>query len=131
MKPNEQETRETFRDYAINDRAIYEGIEHPARLLAANLRAAISTINRKHAPEIGGADLIETEAEKRAAISVYIAEIGELLEWELIGEAPAAGLDIFRYAPRSNGAADYGALADEIQERRPIKHVKHNNSKQK
>lgn len=48
-----------------------------------------------------------------------------------LGEAPAAGLDIFRYAPRSNGAADYRALADEIQERRPIKHVKHNNSKQK
>ncbi len=47
-----------------------------------------------------------------------------------LGEAPAAGLDIFRYAPRSNGAADYSALADEIQERRPIKHVKHYNRKQ-
>lgn len=46
-----------------------------------------------------------------------------------LGEAPAAGLDIFRYAPRSNGAADYAALADEIQERRPIKHVKHYNRK--
>ena len=43
-----------------------------------------------------------------------------------LGEAPAVGLDVFRYAPRSNGAADYGALADEIQERRPIKHTKHN-----
>ena len=43
-----------------------------------------------------------------------------------LGEAPAVGLDIFRYAPRSNGAADYAALADEIQERRPIAHVKHN-----
>ena len=35
-----------------------------------------------------------------------------------LGEAPAAGVDIFRYAPRSNGAADYNALADEIRGRR-------------
>lgn len=42
-----------------------------------------------------------------------------------LGEAPAAGVDIFQYAPRSNGAADYAALADEIQERRPITHVNH------
>ncbi len=34
-----------------------------------------------------------------------------------LGEAPAAGVDIFRYAPRSNGAADYWALCDEIQGR--------------
>lgn len=42
-----------------------------------------------------------------------------------LGEAPAAGLDIFRYAPRSNGAADYSALVDEIQGRNFIKHTKH------
>lgn len=42
-----------------------------------------------------------------------------------LGEAPAVGLDIFRYAPRSNGAADYAALADELQAAHPIKHVKH------
>lgn len=37
-----------------------------------------------------------------------------------LGEAPAAGVDIFRYAPRSYGATDYGALADEIQASRPL-----------
>ena len=31
-----------------------------------------------------------------------------------IAEAPAAGQDIFRYAPTSNGAKDYAALAKEI-----------------
>lgn len=86
MKPTNQETRETFRDYALNDRAIYESIEHPAHLLAANLRAAITQVNRKHAPELNGANLIETDADKRAAISVFVAEIEELLTWNLIGQ---------------------------------------------
>jgi chromosome partitioning protein len=31
-----------------------------------------------------------------------------------IAEAPAAGLDIFRYASSSNGAEDYSALAKEL-----------------
>ena len=48
-----------------------------------------------------------------------------------LGEAPAAGMDIFRYAARSNGAADYAALVDEIQATRPIKHTKHPNTKPK
>lgn len=86
MKPTEQETRETFRDYAINERPIYEGITGPAQTLAANLRAAIERINREHAPQLGGAALIETAADKRAAISVYLAEVAEVLEWELIGQ---------------------------------------------
>ena len=32
-----------------------------------------------------------------------------------IAEAPIQGLDIFRYAPKSNGAADYLSLADEVK----------------
>jgi chromosome partitioning protein len=31
-----------------------------------------------------------------------------------LGEAPISGEDIFRYAPSSHGAEDYGALCDEI-----------------
>lgn len=42
-----------------------------------------------------------------------------------LGEAPAAGVDIFRYAPRSNGAADYNALTDEYLNAHKIRHVKH------
>jgi len=44
-----------------------------------------------------------------------------------LGEAPAAGVDIFRYSPRSKGADDYAALADEIQAAAPIPHTKHTN----
>jgi len=36
-----------------------------------------------------------------------------------IAEAPTAQQDIFRYAPNSNGAQDYSALADEIVKRNP------------
>jgi len=42
-----------------------------------------------------------------------------------LGEAPAAGVDIFRYAPRSNGAADYNALTDEYLNGHKLRHVKH------
>ena len=86
MKPNAQDTRELFRLYAINERPITEGITGPAQTLAANLRAAIEQINREHAPEIDGAALIETDADKQAAISVYLDEIREVLQWELIGQ---------------------------------------------
>ena len=42
-----------------------------------------------------------------------------------LGEAPAAGLDIFRYAPKSNGAQDYDALVSEYLTARKLRHVKH------
>ena len=86
MKPNEQETRETFRDYALNTRQIYDGITGPASTLAANLRAAIDRVNREPAARTDGRPLIETDADKRAAISVFIAEVEELLTWDLIGQ---------------------------------------------
>lgn len=44
-----------------------------------------------------------------------------------LAEAPAAGVDIFRYSPRSNGAADYKAVADEYAQTIKLKHHKHNN----
>jgi chromosome partitioning protein len=34
-----------------------------------------------------------------------------------LGEAPGRGQDIFRYAPESKGAEDYGRLMDEIEDR--------------
>lgn len=34
-----------------------------------------------------------------------------------LAEAPTSGLDIFRYSPKSTGAADYKALAKEIEKR--------------
>ena len=43
-----------------------------------------------------------------------------------LGEAPAAGRDIFSYAPRSNGAADYDDLTAEYLNAQRVRHIKHN-----
>lgn len=43
-----------------------------------------------------------------------------------LSEAPAANLDIFRYAPKSNGAADYDALTSEYLNTHKLRHLKHN-----
>ena len=37
-----------------------------------------------------------------------------------LGEAPATGNDIFRYAPHSNGAQDYDALTSEYLNVHPL-----------
>ena len=73
-----------------------------------------------------GLHRLTVEQVEAAGFQVYSTKIRDNVA---LGEAPAAGLDIFRYAPRSNGAADYSALADEIQAHSPIKHVKHTNTK--
>lgn len=57
-----------------------------------------------------------------AGFKVYDTKIRDNVA---LGEAPAAGLDIFRYNARSNGAADYDALVDEYLNGRKLRHVKH------
>lgn len=42
-----------------------------------------------------------------------------------LGEAPAAGMDIYRYNPNSNGAADYQALTSEYLDGHKVHHVNH------
>lgn len=42
-----------------------------------------------------------------------------------LGEAPALGVDIFRYSPRSKGAEDYAALCAEWMKQAKIKHRNH------
>jgi chromosome partitioning protein len=37
-----------------------------------------------------------------------------------LAEAPTQGVDVFRYAPRSSGAADYHVLAKEIEKRNEV-----------
>jgi chromosome partitioning protein len=46
-----------------------------------------------------------------------------------LAEAPAQGLDIFRYSPRSNGAQDYQALTREILSKHGNKSKHSNNQK--
>jgi len=42
-----------------------------------------------------------------------------------LGEAPAVGVDIFRYAANSYGATDYNALCSEVMAWRKVRHVNH------
>lgn len=75
-----------------------------------------------------GLHRLTVEQVEAAGFAVFRTKIRDNVA---LGEAPAVGVDIFRYAPRSNGAADYNALADEIQARQPIKHTKHTTPKRK
>ena len=56
-----------------------------------------------------------------ASFTTYATKIRDNVA---LGEAPAAGLDIFRYAPRSNGAEDYAALALEYASKNKLKNKK-------
>ena len=58
----------------------------------------------------------------RAVLPAFITMIRDNVA---LGEAPAVGVDIFRYAPKSNGAKDYDALAAEYLKGAKLRHVKH------
>ena len=72
---------------------------------------------------IGGVFI--TQYDKRKILNRNVAEVvgngyaGYMLNTRIrdnvaLAEAPAAGLDIFRYSPKSPGAEDYTALANEL-----------------
>ena len=42
---------------------------------------------------------------------IFVTRIREAVR---LAESPALGLDVFRHAPDSRGARDYGALCDEL-----------------
>jgi chromosome partitioning protein len=81
-------------------------------------------LNRKLT--IGG--VLVTQYDSRKVLNRDIAETiradfkAEVFDTKIrdnvaIAEAPTAKQDIFRYAPTSNGAQDYNALAEEIIKR--------------
>lgn len=95
------------------------------------LRDVIGKLNTAGAA-IGSARVLFTQYDRRkglhretvarveaAGFDVFDAKIRENVA---LGEAPAAGIDIFRYAPKSNGAADYGAMLAEYQRNNRITH---------
>lgn len=109
----------------------------PQYLPVQGLISLTGTVDRLNA---GGADIRETRVlftqyDRRKGLHRVTAEQVEAAGFPVfktkirdnvaLGEAPAVGLDIFRYAPKSNGAADYAALCTEYLEARPIKHIKH------
>jgi chromosome partitioning protein len=71
------------------------------------------------------AGIFITQYDKRKVLNKEVAETirqrykGKVFKTEIreniaLAEAPTAKIDIFRYAPRSNGAADYKALTAEV-----------------
>ena len=98
------------------------------------LRDAVDKLNAAGA-SIGTVRVLFTQYDRRKGLHRETVERVEAAGFRVfstkirdnvaLGEAPAAGLDIFQYAPRSNGAADYAALLNEYQSRGGISHTKH------
>lgn len=100
------------------------------------LNGSISTINdnRPGRPALGSRVLF-TQYDRRKGLHRATVEqvtaagflrFGTVIRDNVaLGEAPAAALDIFRYAPNSYGAQDYDALAAEYLSGAKIRHTKH------
>lgn len=86
------------------------GVELPARVL-------FTQFDRRK-----GLHRLTAEQVEGAGFQTYATRIRENVA---LAEAPAVGSDVFSYAPRSNGAADYGAFADEFLNTTKLAHVKH------
>ena len=99
-----------------------------------SLNGAIDRLNAGGA-RIGETRVLFTRFDKRKGLHRLTAEqvtaagfpvfATRIRDNVALGEAPAAGLDIFRYAPKSNGAADYAALCSEYLKAQPLKHTNH------
>lgn len=98
----------------------------PQYLAIQGLVSLINTIRtlNEHGARITQTRVLFTQYDKRkglhrmtaeqvaaAGIETYTTKIRDNVA---LGEAPAAGLDIFRYAPKSNGATDYAAVCEEL-----------------
>jgi chromosome partitioning protein len=88
----------------------------------------VGKINRRINPSLQIRGVFFTRYDKRRVLSRDTADgvrerlPGAVMQATIreniaLGEAPTQGLDIFSYAPDSNGAKDYAALAVEIVER--------------
>lgn len=99
-----------------------------------SLRDAVETLNRGGA-RVGSVRVLFCQFDRRKALHRITAEQVQAAGFDVfrtkirdnvaLGEASGVGLDVFRYAPKSNGAADYAAFLDEYQSTKPIKHTKH------
>lgn len=92
MSKNEfmPETRETLRQYVINNRETYEAITAQARQLAGIVAETAAKVNAFSVEETG-APVVNTPADLAALISVVLAETDEVLTWELINKHTAKG----------------------------------------
>lgn len=95
----------------------------------SSLLDTIATVNRRINPNIEVAGIIVTMFDSRNSINKYIIDkLGDKFTNKLfktrirknitLADATTAGLDIFAYNDKCNGAKDYTALVDEITERK-------------
>lgn len=94
----------------------------------AQLTQTIAVARRRLNPSLTIAGVVMTMYDRRKNLTAAVeARLGELFPGKLcktrircnvsLAEAPTQGVDIFAYDPRSNGAKDYQALADELTEK--------------
>ena len=69
-----------------------------------------------------GLHRLTVEQVRAAGFNTFAAIVRENVA---LGEAPAVGLDIFRYSPKSNGAADYRAVCAEFLTGSKVRHRAH------
>ena len=79
------QTREAFRIWAVNDRKTYDKIRAAAVAYTEMIRETIDTVNVFNYKETG-VTLIDTDADKLAAIEVMTAELQEVANWELVNK---------------------------------------------
>jgi len=93
----------------------------------AKLVEVIEKIKRRLNPGLGIGGVFVTQYDSRKVLNRDVVEAirahfpKELFSTYIrdniaLAEAPAQGMDIFRYSPKSNGAEDYLALSREIAE---------------
>jgi chromosome partitioning protein len=89
------------------------------------LRGVIDKIRKRLNKNLIIGGVIITQYDQRRSLDVNITEVikehfgdcvfdTKIRSNVSIAEAPSAGKDIFRYAPKSNGAADFNQLVDEM-----------------
>ena len=120
--------------YAADDMIITVHPQYLAVKGLLQLNDAVTTIAGNRGANVGvyvlftqfdrrkGLHRLTVEQVEAAGFHTFAAKIRDNVA---LGEAPAAGVDIFRYAPRSYGAQDYDALTDEYLNAHKLRHVRH------
>lgn len=122
----------TVNAYAMGDYLVIPMVPEILSLLGlSQMKETISTVQDSLNPKLHILGILLTKYNKRTLLAQEVNEMAQNLA-EQIGtvvldtkirssvsaaEAPAQGETIFKYAPRSNPAADYRALVNEVLDR--------------
>lgn len=122
----------TVNAYAAGDYLIIPMVPEILSLLGlSQLKETITTVQETINPNLHILGILLTKYNKRTLLAQEVNEMAQNLAGQIgttvlntkirssvsAAEAPAQGENIFKYAPRSNPAADYRALVKEILEK--------------